>query len=430
MAISLQKLRTIESPSQSFFRAWTAERAPQFAIGKAVRRPLPGGDSVTLPFVSQRWRGAEWRHELRLYRPAQVRCPTALLFLSGGDRSAAPAHRDEGRRLDGELTLFTAIARQTGSVVGVLSHTLHQPMFGGLGENALIAHTFDRFMRDGDDDWPILVPMTAAVRRAMDVAQQLSAEMFSEEIALFTLAGFSKRAWAAWLASVDPRIAGIAPIMMDFIDLPRQIAHQRHVWGGLSAHLAPFAALGLPENLASERGKRLLEMVDPVRWPDQGTVARLVTSASNDDYTPVDAPNLYLNRFAQPVPWSLIPNSRHGSMAFTEILAGVAALHRRAIGGPPLPVLTGAAEAAGGKIYVSATSDVPPVGARIWVAHGASTDLRECLWSSHPLDGPGRALPYPEEGVLALFVQADYGGGHERFSLATRVATFPGDRHR
>jgi PhoPQ-activated pathogenicity-related protein len=411
-----------EPSGQSFLRDWTGHPGPGFSLGPPAKSVLLAGEALTLPVTSQVWRGEPWRHELRLYRPPGACGRQALLFLSGGARDGS-AHQDDGLRLDGELTLFATLAGRLGSVVGVLSHTLHQPMFGDLKENALIAYSLDRFLADGDGDWPVLAPMVAAARRAMDSAQTAAADAWGVEIASFTLAGFSKRGWAAWLAAaVDPRVTAMVPIMMDLIDLPAQLAHQRRSWGGLSPSLEPFETLGLPKRLDEPAGERLLDMIDPVRWPDPGGISRLVVSASNDDYSPVDAPGLYLDRFAEPIPWMLIPNSRHGSLSFRQILAAATSAHRRAQGGPAPPRVSAQVVQEHGKVELQLACERPPSALRLWTARSHTRDLRAATWSSTPIEPDGRiAVGLAESGILALFAEAGFEHEGEDLSLASRV---------
>ncbi len=77
----------------------------------------------------------------------------------------------------------------------------------GRREDALIAFTFDQFVKSGDETWPLLFPMVKSVVRAMDVVQALARSEFKQAIARFVVVGASKRGWATWLtAAVDPRL--------------------------------------------------------------------------------------------------------------------------------------------------------------------------------------------------------------------------------
>ncbi|MBW4540225.1 MAG: PhoPQ-activated pathogenicity-related family protein [Myxacorys chilensis ATA2-1-KO14] len=384
------------------------------------------GESLAVKITSQRWKGMDWVHELQLFKPSTYSSSQSqgLLFLSGGAQGGDATHRNEDARFEGELTLFAIIAQETSSIVGVVSHTLCQPMFGGLGENELISHSFSQFLASGRPDWPVLLPMVGAVRRAMDVTQRLATDTWAAKVEQFTLAGFSKRGWAAWLtAAVDERVNAIAPIMMDFFDLPRQITCQRSVWGSLSPALQPFETLDIPNRLQTSRGQQLLDMVDVVRWTTYYNVARAIISATNDEYCPVQASNLYIEQIPGRSYRSMIPNTSHGSLAYVEILGIVGALHRQVALGEVMPNLTGKAWIEDGALCIMMTSNAAPIF-KLWIAHAPSLDLRNSLWSPIELFGESKIrIALPVQGIMAIFGQAKYNKTWGCFALTTQVWT-------
>jgi PhoPQ-activated pathogenicity-related protein len=343
------------------------------------------------------------------------------LLLSGGATAESATHRDEAARFGGELTLFASLAQQTGSIVGVLSHALHQPMFDGMGENELLAYGFARYLATGRRDWPVLAPMTAAARRAMDAVQRLAQEAWSLEVRQFTLAGFSKRGWAAWLAAtLDARVAAAVPIMMDMVDLPTQIRHQLASWGGLSDALRPFEAFGVAKGLETLRGDALLDMIDPIRWPADESAVRMLVSATNDDYWPIDSADLVADRLPGMIRRCLIPNSRHGSLVFEAILAECQAVHRHVALGETLPRLEASAHDMPGAVRIVLTSDAP-ASFRLWQTAAPNRDLREARWSPTALRGGSAAIALPPRGILAVFAEAEYRRDWGSFTLTSPV---------
>ena len=77
----------------------------------------------------------------------------------------------------------------------------NQPLvFGGDGkertEDDLIAYTWDKFLRTGDERWPARLPMTKAVVRAMDTVTAFCAKPpagAARTVDRFVVAGASKR---------------------------------------------------------------------------------------------------------------------------------------------------------------------------------------------------------------------------------------------
>jgi PhoPQ-activated pathogenicity-related protein len=91
--------------------------------------------------------------------------------------------------------------------VVVLMDVPHQPLFGGMVEDELIAKTFDEFMKARDAELLSILPMVKSGVRAMDAVQQFCQKTLSFEVGRFTVTGASKRGWTTWLAGAsDDRI--------------------------------------------------------------------------------------------------------------------------------------------------------------------------------------------------------------------------------
>src|SRR5215470_6599933 len=78
------------------------------------------------------------------------------------------------------VPLLTQIAFATNSVVSEIRTVPNQPLvFAGDGnkrtEDAITAYTWERFRTTGDDTWPLRLPMTKSVVRAMDTVTSFCA---------------------------------------------------------------------------------------------------------------------------------------------------------------------------------------------------------------------------------------------------------------
>ena len=131
------------------------------------------------------------------------------------------------------------IAKATGSVVADLSGIPNQPLiFAGttnrVKEDDLIAYSWEQFLKTGDERWPARLPMTKAVVRAMDTitAVLASPEGGKTQVNQFFVMGASKRGWTTWTtAAVDNRVIGIAPAVIDALNLGSSpAASLRSLW--------------------------------------------------------------------------------------------------------------------------------------------------------------------------------------------------------
>jgi PhoPQ-activated pathogenicity-related protein len=189
-------------------------------------------DLTELVLTSQTWRGIPWKHQLIILRPSTLESGStqAFLFIHGGRWK--PEYENGQTKLPREARIFTKLAETLRAPVAVLRHVPFQPLFDRR-EDALIAYTFDHYLESGEPDWPLLLPMVKSAARAMDAVQAFTRERWQHPVDAFTVTGASKRGWTSWLtAAVDPRVASVAPIAIDMLNMPAQIALQRETFGG------------------------------------------------------------------------------------------------------------------------------------------------------------------------------------------------------
>ena len=166
---------------------------------------------MCLEMTSQRWRDEKevdrplWKHWLTIIEPEQVATGTALLIVGGGSNERKPPARAN--------PLLAMVAVTTRSVIADLRMVPNQPLtFVGesqqRSEDAIIAYSWDKYLRTGDETWPLRLPMTKSVVRAMDTVTAFcrSDPAGGINVDRFVVAGASKRGWTAWTAAaVDQR---------------------------------------------------------------------------------------------------------------------------------------------------------------------------------------------------------------------------------
>ena len=135
-----------------------------------------------LRVISQVWQGVTWQHRLRMVTPQSSKDASSLAFLLVTGR--APRSRNWREASVHGPSLTTPVA--------LLSDIPNQPLFGGLVEDDLLAHTFVQFLATQDTTWPLLLPMVKRVVRAMD-AMQDSCNASAIPDLWFSVSGASKR---------------------------------------------------------------------------------------------------------------------------------------------------------------------------------------------------------------------------------------------
>jgi PhoPQ-activated pathogenicity-related protein len=355
--------------------------APDASYGwREVRSGRLGSAQYSeLILTSQTWRGVEWKHQMVVIRPAVVdpSSKQAFLFIHGGRWK--PEYEAGHERLPREARLFERLANAIRAPVAILRQVPFQPMFERR-EDALIAYTFDHYLNTGETDWPLLLPMVKSAARGMDAVQELARERWSIRVEAFTVAGASKRGWTAWLtAATDPRVASVAPMVIDMLNLPAQIALQRETFGELSEEVEDYAKIDLPERIDTERGRKLLEIVDPYSYRNSLTLPKLILLGTNDRYWPLDALKLYWHDLPEPKRVLYVPNQGHGLADFDRLIGSLAALHRYSSRGEALPQISWAFNDTG----LTVETQRAPRRVLAWSASSATRDFREARWKPH-----------------------------------------------
>ena len=375
--------------------SWEADAPPAAVDG--------GGAAQDLRLRSQVWRGRAWTHRLYAAVPGQAEpdAPMWLYVTGNGDHGV-------------EWRMLQALAARAHCPVAMLCEVPNEPL-DGLSEDALIADTFERFLEGADPaaaDWPLLLPMTKAAVRAMDALQDWTASR-GVAVRRFIVSGASKRGWTTYLtAAVDRRVAGLAPLVYDNLNLVAQLRRQYEVFGpDLSPEIGDYVAHHITAAIGegSLRAEELLGLVDPHAYRDRLVQPKCLLLGTNDPYWPVDALRAYREDLAGPTAVAYFPNCGHGLGDPPRLLGALLRLHAAVTVGSPLPDVRLEVAACGTQARLTATAaGAGPL--RLWRATADGQDFRAATWACEPLaDGPlwSGAVPALAGRWQALYVEAD-----------------------
>jgi PhoPQ-activated pathogenicity-related protein len=378
--------------------------------------------------TSQTWRGIVWRHQLFIIKPARLDMPhrQAFLYIDGGNWNPQ-YERGIGAALPPDAKVFAHLAETLHAPLALVRQVPFEPIFG-LREDALVAYTFDQYLKTGEGDWPLLLPMVKSAARAMDAAEQIALQHWGIPIERFTVAGASKRGWTSWLvAAVDRRVASVAPMVIAMLDMPAQIDLQRQTFGALSQQVHDYEALRLPERLDTPLGRDLVSIVDPMSYRAQLTMPKLILLGTNDPYWPVDALKLYWSALPAEKRVLDLPNQTHDLKDMDRLIGSLSALYRYSARNQVLPQLSWSfGDVSQGQLQLSVHANREPVRALAWTASSASRDFRESRWSSHPCaranDGYLCSEPLAGDGYTGLYAELFFEDPHQPpFSFSTTV---------
>ncbi|HEY2474701.1 MAG TPA: PhoPQ-activated protein PqaA family protein, partial [Candidatus Cybelea sp.] len=226
----------------------------------------PGFRAYVLQMTSQRWRSSSevnepiWTHWLTIVEPDELRTNVGTLVIAGGaNTDPAPGRPDP---------LLVALALNTHAVASGLQSIPNQPLqfsdqSHGLWEDDIIAYTWSKFLRTGDETWPLRLPMTKAVVRAMDTITGFCAQR-RITVDRFIVGGASKRGWTTWTtAAADKRVVGFVPVVADVLNMVPNIGHEYRCYGTWPPSLDAYVKFGIVSWFGTPQLRALAEIEDP-----------------------------------------------------------------------------------------------------------------------------------------------------------------------
>ncbi|MGR9087013.1 MAG: PhoPQ-activated pathogenicity-related family protein [Gammaproteobacteria bacterium] len=374
--------------------------------------------------ISQNWRGHTWKHRVIIVRPRTVRNTDVAFLEIAGDG-------DGERHLDN----LRILAERGGSIAAVVMNVPNQPLYQNRREDALIAYTFNQYIRTGDESWPLLFPMVKSAVRAMDAIQAIAGIQHDQHIRRFVVSGASKRGWTTWLAAaVDTRIAAIAPMVIDTLNMKEQLQWSEQIYGRQSSKLKDYTELNLHRKMDSQPMRQLRSWVDPYAYIERFTMPKLILLGTNDPYWTVDSMRFYWHDLPEPKLIHQTANAGHDLNGGRRARQTLAAFFELIADRKPLPKVTWRfnGTTAGNRVNAAIEASQKARAIRLWQAYSDDRDFRNDIWTFQPLNimaGSSHAatsIPAPQSGYLAFLLEAELktDSGHD-YTVSTMAGVTP-----
>ncbi|PCJ26626.1 MAG: PhoPQ-activated pathogenicity [SAR86 cluster bacterium] len=396
-----------------------------------------GYKTFIVEMVSQTWLTENevnlpvWEHFMTITVPDEVVSDISFLYITGGSKSNdAPASAPE-----------TDIKRalESSTVVTTLYMVPNQPLrFVDDSENprtedAIISYTWDKFLRTGDEKWPLRLPMTKSAVRAMDTVTNLMASNSGGNIEVdqFVVAGGSKRGWTTWTtAIVDNRVVAIMPIVIDVLNVEESFKHHFSVYGAYSPAVIDYVLGGNISWIGTPEFAKLMDLVDPYEYRNRLELPKFLLSSTGDEFFLPDSWQFYWDDLVGEKHVRYVPNSNH-SMGGTDVMDSVDAWYHAIVHNISMPRYSWDVAEDG---TITVLSLDKPTEVLLWQAH--NPDKRNFMqavigraYTSTPLNEvePGVykiKLDPPETGYTSYYVEMAYPSGIEtpfKFSSGTKI---------
>ncbi len=380
-----------------------------------------------LKMVSQEWLteaevdSTTWWHWVSFVIPDSLKYDTSLLMITGGsNQSKLPEKADD-------LILQAALA--TGSPAIKVHNIPYQPVryvgdtLEKRTEDGLIAYGWREFMERGASDdaaiWLARFPMTKAVVSAMDAVVDFTSKELGLSLDKYVVAGGSKRGWTTWTtAAVDDRVVGMAPLVIDMLNLTPSFKHHWQTYGFWAPAVDDYTEEGIFNWIDSREFERLTEIVEPFNFLDEyAEIPKLLINASGDQFFLPDSWKFYWDDLPGEKHLAYIPNTGH-SLDKTDAAQVLLGFYSHIIAGQERPEYQW--EISDEAISLEIDPENPPVAIKLWTATNESErdfriDVLGPAWtaSNIPIAPNGSyniPIQSPAKGWRGHFVELTYAG--------------------
>ena len=281
----------------------------------------------------------EWSHYVDIVIPNETLTETGIMFIDGGDK-------DENYfRLD---SVSVGYALKTKSIIVNIHNIPAQPINflasdqENFYEDDLIAYSWSQFLERGakkkDIEWLPRLPMTRAVVRAMDLAQEIVAQN-NKKLNDFVVSGASKRGWTAWTtAAVDDRIVGVVPMVIDMLNLVPSFENHFRSYGEFSPAVQEYVNYNIPDWMGKEEFKVLMSYVEPYTFKDKFTMPKYIINAGSDEFFSTDSWRFYYEELPKNKLMRYVPNANH-SLSGEYLTNDLISFFYRVVNNIDLPIL-------------------------------------------------------------------------------------------
>lgn len=430
--------KIIISPLEAYVN--TKDDAFEYRLVDEIKEE--GYTFYVIRMVSQKWLTTQevkdpiWWHWLTITVPDGAKSNKGMLFINGGSHNTKQPKKPKDMMLQ--------IAMGTNSVVVSLHNIPNQPTifenddYGPRGEDELIAFGWRQFLERGakleDAEWLARFPMTKAAVRAMDVVGSFTADSTDVKIEEFVVAGGSKRGWTTWTtAVVDDRVIGIAPIVIDMLNLIPSFNHHWRAYGKWAEAVGDYNAEGVMEWQNSQEYQRMVELTEPYNFREKLTMPKLILNATGDQFFLPDSWQFYWDELLGEKHLRYVPNSEH-SMRDTDAIESLVAFYQMILENQPRPDFDW--EVVNGSIHIQTENKFQPTAMTLWKAHNPTSrnfqvaEIGRAYEATNiPLSTDGKyqiQVDEPEEGWTAFFVELTFAGvGDIPLKLSTGVVVTP-----
>src|SRR5215831_3447716 len=287
------------------------------------------------------------------------------------------------------------------------------------------------------ETWPLRLPMTKSVVRAMDTVTAFCARPEGGEVMVdkFVVGGASKRGWTtSTVAALDNRVAAILPTVIDLLNLEPSFEHHYRAYGFWAPAIAEFERTGIMRWARTPQFQALLRIEDPYSYRDRLMMPKFIVNSAGDQYFLPDSSEFYFDDLKGEKYLRYVPNTDHSLRgAYQDAAESAVAFYQSILTNAPRPKFAWYFE---DDSSIRVKAETTPDVVKLWQAHNPEArDFRlETIgraYTSSMLNDQGEGLYIgnvlkPKRGWTAYFIELTFPGpGLYPYKFTTSVRVTP-----
>lgn len=261
---------------------------------------------------SKKVENVDWLHYVDIVIPKETQTDTGIMFIDSG------VNDENYFRLDSTSVSY---AIRTKSVIVNIHNIPAQPVNflasdqESFYEDDLIAYAWNQFLEGGakqkDIEWLPRLPMTRAVVRSMDLAQEITLQN-NVNVKDFVVSGASKRGWTAWTtAAVDDRVVAVVPMVIDMLNMVPSFENHYRSYGEFSPAVQSYVNYNIQDWMETDEFKTLMSYVEPYYFKEKFTMPKYLINAGSDEFFSTDSWRFYYDELPGDKLLRYVPNTNH-----------------------------------------------------------------------------------------------------------------------
>ncbi|WP_425637830.1 PhoPQ-activated pathogenicity-related family protein [Algoriphagus yeomjeoni] len=421
-----EKILAEEIPSENLLKDYVMAPDSAFKFEIVLTATGTDYDYHVLKMTSQNWLTSdlvdktEWWHWVSIVVPRDTPFETGMMWIGGGSTNTnLPENPDE---------LILTAALQTNSIVAQVHNIPFQPLTfandpeGERYEDAIIAYGWRKFLEGGakDEDaiWLARLPMTKAVKLAMDATSEVVKSLYDKNLNNYVVAGASKRGWTTWTtAAVDDRVVAIIPIVIDMLNLEPSFKHHWKNYGFWAPAVDNYVNEGVMEWMGTPEFDRLLAITEPYTFATEMELPKLLINAAGDQFFQPDSWEFYWNDLPGEKHIQYVPNFGH-DIGDSDALPNMISFYSAVLNQNPRPKYEWKIEV--DLISFQADPADKPISVKVWSAYNdKARDFRVDVfgpnWKATELESAADGnyefkMTEPESGYRGYFMEVTFAG--------------------